>query len=144
MTYDKNELRLYRDAPPAPEPGADPARWIVAPGVEIIEDTPRRIDPPTVSAEALLAAVDAAAARIFGHGHRAAFDRAAGVRPGSLNQWVRRDQIPPPRLVAWLAWVSSHPKPEEVGHALRLVIACGDRAESRVAVARRALAEARK
>lgn len=138
------ELRLYRTAPPAPDPGSDPPRYQVAPGIWIVADVPRWIDPVTISAESMLEAVNIAAQQVFGHGHRAAFDQIAGVRPGSLNQWARREQIPPPRLVAWLAWLAGHPDPASLGAALRLVEMCGDDAEARVRMARTALEEARR
>lgn len=129
---DAEPLRLARDGPPAPDPGSDPPRWAVAPGVWIVADTPRRIEPPTVSAAALLEAIDTAATRLFGQGSRAAVERAAGLRRGSIGQWVRREQIPPPGVVAWLAWAASHPRPAELGHAIRLRLEAGEAAHDRL------------
>ena len=125
-------LCLSRESPPAPDPDSDPPRWAVAPGVWIVDDTPRWIDPPTVSALVMLEAVDAAAFQLFGHGARGPLERALGIRRYSVNQWIRREQIPPPSVTAWLAWASSHPRPKELGQAIRLHLAAGDAAHDRL------------
>ena len=107
-------------------------RWAVAPGVWIVDETPRRIDPPTLSAATILEAVDAAATQLFGYGARGPLERAAGIRRGAVGQWIRREQIPPPQIVAWLAWAVSHPRPEELGQAIRLHMAAGDAGHERL------------
>lgn len=135
---DTATLTLARDRPPERESGVlgHAAGYAIAPGVWILETTPRAIYPHTISALDVLDAIDEAAARLFGQiGHRAALERVAGLRNGALGQWRRREQVPPPHLTAWLAWAASHPEPAQLGLALRLADAAGPEAQGRLAEA---------
>ena len=54
-------------------------------------------------------------ARIWGEYWHAGLERAAGVRKGTAAQWMKRGRIPPPVLVAWVAYITARPDARAIG-----------------------------
>jgi len=57
-------------------------------------------------------------ARIWGEHWHAGLERAADLRKGTASQWMKRSQIPPPVLVAWVAYICARPDARAIGRFL--------------------------
>ncbi len=57
-------------------------------------------------------------ARIWGEHWHAGLERAADLRKGTASQWMKRGQIPPPVLVAWVAYICARPDARAIGRFL--------------------------
>ncbi len=57
-------------------------------------------------------------ARIWGEHWHAGLERAADLRKGTAAQWMKRGQIPPPVLVAWVAYICARPDARAIGRFL--------------------------
>ena len=112
-------IRLHRDEPPG-------AGWTVIEigttesGPVILGIDPRALDWPH-DADPLpefFPAFVKSCARIWGQQWHAGLERAAGLRKGTASQWMKRGQIPPPVLVAWVAYICARPDARAIGRFL--------------------------
>ena len=109
-------MKLARHNPP------DAAEWLeIGTGrdgrpVSVCDDPPRRLRNATT--EELWPALDKACGRIWGFHWRAPFEEIAGLRKGASREWQRRNQIPPPILLAWIAYIASRPDRRAIGSYL--------------------------
>lgn len=86
------------------------------------EEDPRAIaegDPDN-----LLESLSKAGERVFGERWIDTLTSIAGLGARSIDKWFQRGEIPPPRIVAWMAWLAASNPPEGVGAALALLRSC--------------------
>lgn len=89
-------------------------------GVAVNSGTPREVIGETP--EALLSAFEKACAVLWGANEwRAALESVCGLRAGTVRQWQRRGQIPPPMVLGWIAYLREQDEPRALGYALRAV-----------------------
>ena len=78
--------------------------------------SPRALDG--AKPDELFPAFAKSCARIWGEHWHAGLERAADLRKGTAAQWMKRGQIPPPVLVAWVAYICARPDARAIGRFL--------------------------
>ncbi len=109
-------IRLHRDEPP----GED---WNVIEigvadcGPVILGTSPRALgwDADINPDPYFFPAFAKSCARIWGQQWHGSLERVAGLRNGTAKQWMNRVQIPPPVLVAWVAYICARPDARAIG-----------------------------
>ncbi len=113
-------MRLHRSTIPTLLPPAV-LRWIQ---VGIAENETRvalNIEPRQVigaDTMALMAAFDKACARIWGQHWQGSLELVCDLRKGTARKWMKDGQIPPPMIVAWVAYLSARDDARVLGRLL--------------------------
>lgn len=104
---------LHRTTPPVP----DPDGWLtVADGVRVNNGPPRRVDGCSI--HALQCAFACTCVVIWGESAMRNLEHVCDIPPRSARDWLRRDQIPPPMVLGWIAYLNSFPDRQAIGYAL--------------------------
>ncbi len=74
---------------------------------------------------ALMAAFDKACARIWGQHWQGSLELVCDLRKGTARKWMKDGQIPPPMIVAWVAYLSARDDARVLGRMLE-GLALGD------------------
>ena len=107
-------IRLHKDAPPPSNLGVTVAIGSRNGEMVFLHIEPRKID----HVDEFFPAFAKSCARIWGEHWHAGLERAAGLRKGTAAQWMKRGQIPPPVLVAWVAYICARPDARAIGRFL--------------------------
>ena len=107
-------IRLHRNEPPPSALGAAVAIGSRNGEMVFLNIEPREID----HVEEFFPAFAKSCARLWGEHWHAGLERAAGLRKGTAAQWMKRGQIPPPVLVAWVAYITARPDARAIGRFL--------------------------
>lgn len=124
------EFQLYRPTRPEPE---ENGFWMIG----LMDTTPVYMDPgppreivydeaeaAPVTMDDIRIEMSRAGGELWGPNWRRHLEDCTGMRPGALRKSLNRDQLPPPAILAWLAWIAGLTmKPEEkraLGHAMML------------------------
>ncbi len=120
-------MRLERDTPPnyaAPEFLKFLEIGTTEDGVKVyLWIEPREVhgaDPM-----ALMAAFDKACARIWGQHWRGSLELVCDLRKGTARKWIKDGQIPPPMIVAWVAYLCARDDARVLGRMLESLALSG-------------------
>lgn len=112
-------MELHRNEPP---PVDLPPMLDIGSGIRL------RVEPRAIMGSAtvpdLFKAMDRAGARLWGFAWKEPFESLFGLGKGRVNNWMSRQVIPPPRLVAWLAWAGAQDNPRALGIAILTALEC--------------------
>ncbi len=67
---------------------------------------------------ALMAAFDKACARIWGQHWKGSLELVCDLRKGTARKWMKDSRIPPPTIVAWVAYLSARDDARAIGRLL--------------------------
>ena len=107
-------MKLHRTDPPPSPLGAAVTIGTDDSGPVILTVEPRHVE----DRDAFRLAWAHACARIWGEHWRAGLERAADLRKGTASKWMNRGEIPPPSLVAWVAYICARPDARAIGRFL--------------------------
>lgn len=109
-------MKIHRSGPPPSDLGA-----AITIGSNHMEFVALNVDPRTLigaKPDEFFPAFAKSCARIWGEHWHGGLERAAGLRKGTASQWMKRGQIPPPVLVAWVAYICARPDARAIGRFL--------------------------
>ncbi len=73
----------------------------------------------------LMAAFDKACARIWGQHWQGSLELVCDLRKGTARKWVKDGQIPPPMIVAWVAYLCARDDARVMGRMLEALALSG-------------------
>lgn len=114
-------MRLHRDSPP-PDEFSELVIGDDKHGRVYITNEPRTIN----GGLDFFPAFAKSCAVIWGAQWHGPLERVCNLRKGAARRWMRDHEIPPPRIVAWVAYLSSRVDARAVGHALLAISYGGD------------------
>lgn len=89
----------------------------------LVDGTPRADLRPE-----LLQAIERCCVVLFGHPWAAPLETVADLRRGAVREWRRDENIPPPKIVAWLAYLSGLEDCRAIARFLQGLAEGGDQA----------------
>ncbi len=109
-------MKLHRNEPPPSDLGVAITIGSNDMGIVALNVDPRALAGGDI--DEFFPAYAKSCARIWGEHWHAGLERAADLRKGTAAQWMKRGQIPPPGLVAWVAYICSRPDARAIGRFL--------------------------
>ncbi len=115
-------MRLHRSHPPTAHGNAIYVGYTGGADYEIGDSSVwLDIEPRTIEGAdtmALMAAFDKACARIWGQHWLGSLELVCDLRKGTARKWMKDGQIPPPMIVAWVAYLSARDDARVLGRLL--------------------------
>ncbi len=112
-------MRLHRSTPPTDD------GWTVIDigsddGPVLLSMEPRAIgwDKDAHPVAEFMHAFDRACGRIFGQHWQGSLELVCDLRKGTARKWMKDSQIPPPMIVAWIAYLSAREDARSIGRML--------------------------